>query len=170
MVNVQASVSWCSRKQKPTDSVTDLDQRGFDFYPVMKHQMSISLQYSTSFYNKTKFRWRFLTGDTDPCLLASYHKQHTWWRHQMDTFSALLALCVGNSPVTGEFPAQRPVTRRLDVFFGLRLNQQLSKQWKRRWFETPSRSLWCHCNELFRPYYLWDVIIHVHPCLNFNGG
>ena len=27
-----------------------------------------------------------------------------WWRHQMETFFALLALCVGNSPVTGEFP------------------------------------------------------------------
>ena len=27
-----------------------------------------------------------------------------WWRHQMETFSALLALCVGNSPVTGESP------------------------------------------------------------------
>ena len=34
-----------------------------------------------------------------------------WWRHQMETFSALLAICVGNSPVTGEFPSQRPVTR-----------------------------------------------------------
>ena len=32
-----------------------------------------------------------------------------WWRHQMETFSALLATCVGNSPVTGEFPVQRPV-------------------------------------------------------------
>ena len=31
----------------------------------------------------------------------------TWWRHQMETFSALLAFCVGNSPVTGEFPSQR---------------------------------------------------------------
>ena len=39
----------------------------------------------------------------------------TWWRHQMETFSALLALCVGNSPVTGEFPSQRPVTRSFDV-------------------------------------------------------
>ena len=29
-----------------------------------------------------------------------------WWRHQMETFSALLALCAGNSPVNGEFPAQ----------------------------------------------------------------
>ena len=39
----------------------------------------------------------------------------TWWRHQMETFSALLALCAGNSPVTGEFPAQRPVTRSFDI-------------------------------------------------------
>ena len=27
-----------------------------------------------------------------------------WWRHQIETFSALLAVCAGNSPVTGEFP------------------------------------------------------------------
>ena len=38
----------------------------------------------------------------------------------MEAFSALLALCVGNSPVTGEFPAQRPVTRSFDFFFDLR--------------------------------------------------
>ena len=38
------------------------------------------------------------------------------WRHQMETFSALLAICVGNSPVTGEFPAQRPVTRSFVMF------------------------------------------------------
>ena len=37
------------------------------------------------------------------------------WRHQMEAFSALLALCAGNSPVTGEFPSQRPVTRSFDV-------------------------------------------------------
>ena len=36
--------------------------------------------------------------------------QDTWWRHQMETFSALLAIYAGNSPVTGEFSAQRPVT------------------------------------------------------------
>ena len=29
---------------------------------------------------------------------------YSWWRHQMETFSALLALCAGNSPVPGEFP------------------------------------------------------------------
>ena len=46
----------------------------------------------------------------------------------METFSALLALCAGNSPVSGEFPAQRPVTHSFDVFFDLRPNKQLSKQ------------------------------------------
>ena len=64
----------------------------------------------------------------------------------METFSALLAICAGNSPVPGEFPAQRPVTRSFDVFFDLRPNKQLSKQWWGWWFETPSWSLWRHRN------------------------
>ena len=70
----------------------------------------------------------------------------SWWRHQMETFSALLALCAGYSPATGEFPSQRPVTRSFDVFFDLRLNKSWSKQSWGWWFETPSRSLWRHCN------------------------
>ena len=70
----------------------------------------------------------------------------TWWRHQMETFSASLAICAGNSPVTGEFPAQRPVTRRFYVFFDMCLNKRLSKQ-PRGWsFGTPCApiltSLW----------------------------
>ena len=51
------------------------------------------------------------TGSSGNFMMAS------WWRHQMETFSALLAICAGNSPVPGEFPAQRPVTRSL--FFSL---------------------------------------------------
>ena len=69
-----------------------------------------------------------------------------WWRHQMETFSALLALCAGKSLVIGEFPAQRPLTRSFDVFLDLLLNKPLSKQSWGWWFETLSRSLWCHCN------------------------
>ena len=60
--------------------------------------------------------------------------------------SALLALCVGISPVNGEFPAQRPVARSPYVFFHLCLNKRLSKQSQGWWFETPSRSLWRHSN------------------------
>ena len=51
----------------------------------------------------------------------------TCCRHQMETFSALLVICAENSPVPGEFPAQRPVTRGFDVFFDLHLNKRLSK-------------------------------------------
>ena len=60
--------------------------------------------------------------------------------------SALLALCEGKPPVTGGFPSQRAVTRSFDVFFDLCLNKYLSKQSRRRWFETASRSLWRQCN------------------------
>ena len=82
-------------------------------------------------------------------LMHQYgHHSCPWWRHQMETFSALLALCAGNSPVSGEFPAQRPVTRSFDVFFDLRLNKRLSKQSRGWWFETLSRPLWRHYNAI----------------------
>ena len=83
----------------------------------------------------------------------------SWWRHQMETFSALLAICAGTSPVTGEFPSQRPVTRSFDVLFHLCLNKRLSKQSWGWWFETPSRPLWRHWNISFvwrpRPGWYW---------------
>ena len=59
----------------------------------------------------------------------------------METLFALLALGAGNSPVTGEFPSQRPVTQSFDVFFDLRLNERLRKQSWGRLFETPGRPL-----------------------------
>ena len=70
----------------------------------------------------------------------------SWRRHQMETFSTLLAICAGNSPVPGEFPTQRPVTRSFDVFFDLRLNKRLSKQPWGWWFGTLSSPLWRQCN------------------------
>ena len=65
----------------------------------------------------------------------------------METFSALLAICAGNSTVTDEFPTQRPVTRSFDVFLDLRLNKRFSKQSGDWWFETLSSPLWRHCND-----------------------
>ena len=69
-----------------------------------------------------------------------------WWRHLVEIFSALLAICAGNSPVTGEFLAQSPMTRSFGVFFDLHLNKRLSKQSWGWWFQTPLRPLWSHCN------------------------
>ena len=70
----------------------------------------------------------------------------SWWRHQMKTFSVLLALCAENSPVNGELPSQTPMTRSFYALLDLRLNKRLSKQWRSRWFDTPSRLLWRHCD------------------------
>ena len=73
----------------------------------------------------------------------------SWWRHHLETFSALLTICAGNAPVPGEFPAQRPVTpRSSDVFFDLRLNKRLSKQSWGWWFATQSSPLWRQCKAL----------------------
>ena len=80
------------------------------------------------------------------CASVTWLPCMSWWRHQMVTFSALLAICAGNSPVPGEFPTQRPVTRSFDVFFDLRLNKQLSKQSWGWWLETLSRPMWRHRN------------------------
>ena len=91
-----------------------------------------------------------------PWILDSIHwepdKLKAWW-HQMETFSALLSICAGNSPVTGEFHTQRPVTWSYDVFFDLRLNKRLSKQSWGWWFKTPSHPLWRHCNGLA----MWSI-------------
>ena len=79
------------------------------------------------------------------------------WRHQKETFTALLALCVGKPTATGGFLLQRPVTRSFDVFFDLRLNKWMSKQPKRRWFETPSRPLWRLCNWQNGRHFAYDI-------------
>ena len=42
----------------------------------------------------------------------------------METFSALLALCALNSPVAGEFPSQRPVTRSFQIFYDRQVNNR----------------------------------------------
>ena len=98
----------------------------------------------------------FVTMYTLTLLVLSLLKETSWWRHQVETFSALLAICAGNSPVSGEFPAQRPVTRSFDVFFDLRLNKRLSKQSWGWWFETLSIHTheetwisWCHAVNTF---------------------
>ena len=78
-------------------------------------------------------------------ILQSYHDDGIKWK----PFSALLALCAENSPVTGEFHSQRPVRRSFDVLFALRLNKRFSKQSWGWQFEPTSCSLWRH----------WDVLL-----------
>ena len=94
----------------------------------------------------------------------------------METFSRSLALCEGNPSVTSGFPSQRPVMRRFDVFFGLCLNKQLSKQSRRRWFETSSHSLWRHCNVKIKSWlirnssYYYEKYFHNHAKHHTKGA
>ena len=96
-------------------------------------------------------------------VVASHvrHKHRLMMTSPNGIFSALLALCAGNSPVTGEFPSQRPVTRSIGVFSDLRLNKRLSKQSGHRWSETPSCSLWHHSNIILRVG--WNSFFIVWP-------
>ena len=110
-----------------------------------------------------KRSWKVLISSMAFFLVKRF-LNHSWWRHQMETFSALLAICAGNSPVPGEFPTQRPVTRSFDVYFDLRPEKWLSKQSWGWWFETLTRSLWRHRNVL-----LWVGIHWSSAHYPYNG-
>ena len=114
----------------------------------------------------------FLISGTNyvPLLWWVVETVYSWWRHQMETFfSALLALCAGNSPITGEFPAQRPVTRSFNAFFDLPLNKRLSEQSWGWWFETLSHPLWRQCNDIwFKSLFqmeIWSMFAQVQNLL-----
>ena len=102
-----------------------------------------------------------------PCIVRIY----AWFfmhcrNHHSDSHAnhVIMAICAGNSPVLGEFPTQRPVTRSFETFFDLRPNKR-SKQWWGWWFETPSCPLWCPCDgEII----IWANDDFVHCSIDFN--
>ena len=77
----------------------------------------------------SKFKFKFqqiCSQGSNKYQQASFGSDYSlaWWRHQMETYPALLALCEalceGNPPVSGGFggfPSRRPVTRSFDDFF-----------------------------------------------------
>ena len=94
----------------------------------------------------TYYRSIYLQAQLTSNSSSKYPARFLWWRHQMKTFSALLAICAGNSPVPGDFPTQRPATWTFNVFFDLRLNKRLRNQSWGWWFETLLCLLLRHCN------------------------
>ena len=110
-------------KSHPGNKTFDVSWHVDSFLPVSIVILSIGINVIYEKKNIIAAHWPFTRRNCWSRTLSC-----TWWHHQMETFSALLALCAGNSPVTGEFSSQRPVTRSFDVFFDLRLNNRLSKQ------------------------------------------
>ena len=119
---------------------------------LSKHSRYGDLRYHRAHYDVTVMHIHmFRVASIAPVWLRLLR----WLRHQMETFPALLTHCAGNSPIIGEFPAQRPVTRSFEVFFDLRLNKSLSKQWWVWWFETLSPPLWRHANGNWINLQMW---------------
>ena len=85
----------------------------------------------------------------------------TWWRNEMEPFSALLALCWGWGGVCevggwGTSTSHRwiPLTNASDAeLWYFSFICAWTNRW-RQWFETPQRSFWRHCNEfgMFIPF------------------
>ena len=137
-----------SRKvSKPRDLYLELSDRS-EIWQALRQQCCRCVCQISKRYDNLKYQFEAAGS------IKTWRSVYKWWRHQMETLSALLAFCAGNSPVNSEFPSQRPVSQSLDVFFNLRLNKRLSKQLSGWWFETPSRSLLCHCNA-FGPWDIW---------------
>ena len=138
--------------------------------------------YTPDVTNVTAVSWSLWTKSVKNIELTVYKTKQldlqqellSWWRHQMETFSALLAFCAGNSPVPGEFPSQRPVTRSFDIFFNLCLNKPLCKQSRRWWFQTPFRPLWRHRNvpkmAPMQKGFSWDVAFMLPKWLVIGTG
>ena len=82
-----------------------------------------------------------------PSYLGDWESLYMMTSSNGNIFRVTGPLC-GEFTGPGEFPTQRPVTRSFDVFFDLRLNNRLSKQWLGWWFETqcngnPQAYLFC---------------------------
>ena len=108
----------------------------------MQLKLPVMSIWSWSLYRVIFFLWKWnLLQQWQLEIFSFVHDDVIKW----NIFRITGHLC-GTSPVTGEFPTQRPVTRSFDVFLDLPLNKRLSKQSRGWWFEAPSRSLWRHCN------------------------
>ena len=105
--------------------------------------MHQSRQLSWNHLNIQIWEWNFACGSND--ILYVYIMMTPSNRNIFH----VTGLCAGNSPVTDEFPIQRPVAWSFDVFFDLCLNKRLSKQSWGWWFEMPSCSLWRHWNVIY---------------------
>ena len=112
-------INFCHCMVKSRVSVITLTMAGFPAYSILFH-VTTNAHWASNWSLLTEARMSVLmASNTEASVLLAerfrapwytprssfWTTKHTWWRHQMETFSSLLALCAGNSPVTGEFPA-----------------------------------------------------------------
>ena len=124
-------------------SNTSIFKLGYQYWPLC--------WYSSRCINKNKYEYMltlsFISKSRHLANQQYLSRCHlSWWRHQIEAFSELLALCAGNWPVTGEFPSQRASDAELWCFFDVGHNKQLNQPSSCWWFEAPCRPLWRHFN------------------------
>ena len=114
-----------------------------DYIDLTRHLKSPATQLFVQ-WTTTKTSKVGVTGPWWGQSTTDQYSPYTCWRHQMETFSTLLALCV-----TGGFPSQRPVTRSFGIFFDLFFKQTVEQTIETPviWDTIASRSLWCDSNE-----------------------
>ena len=135
----------------------DTDWALFDVFPYKScmpifavnlgdNRVGISISFAKKIHNSSPAAFKIIMLTTSRVIMMT--------SSNANIFRVTGYLC-GDSPVPGEFPAQWPVTRSIDVFFDLRLNKRLSKQSWGWWFEMLSRPLWRYCN-----------VIQIHECID----
>ena len=104
-----------------------------------------------------------------PLWYISHHIWYAWHSiYMMTSSNGSIFRVTGH--LCGEFtgargiPSKGLVTRSFDVFFDMRLNQRLSKQWWGWWFETLPRPLWRHCNKVNLCSAVTDKLGQYHGC------
>ena len=141
------AVNW-SRRPHPTPSPES--KQG-----LLRQSVNIrghSLLYESSGFKVVQFQGNGTASEYDDVIK---------WKHFPRYWP--FARGIHRSPVNSP---QRPVTRNFDDFFDLRLNKRLRKQSWGWWFETPSRPLWRHCNDLFKNRNLsqWQLCRPLRQC------
>ena len=121
IMKTQASpcISWCPNAMKTSAGCTFLEKNPNILRPrqngryfadeIFKFTSLYQNCFDSDFTEISQhwFRYPALNHhQNQPTLLTHLcrTRPQSWWRHQMEHFSALLAFCAGNSPVTGEFP------------------------------------------------------------------
>ena len=135
---------------KYTQDITKVNATRMDIFidlPQSQHIGSKYIRWST--FHRQHFQMHLLGYKFTKAPLQP-HDDFIKWKHFPRYWPFVRG--IHRSPGTGEFPAQKPVTRSFDVFFNLRLNKWLSKQWWGWWFETLSCPLWRHCSECGLPH------------------
>ena len=91
--------------------------------------------------------------------ITLFFKQKAWWRHQMETFPALLAICAGNSPHKGQWRGALTFSSICTYINGWVKNREAGDMRRHR-----AHYLWRHCNDQsLISYALVCLIIYLHP-------